>query len=117
MTRFFAKAGAAALIALAALSATVSTASAGGHHAPRGPGHGWHDAGPGFGFHGGRHDYRRGPRGCAPMMAVEKARWNGLRRAYVEHVSPGRVVVSGYRHHRYDRMVFANAPGCPLIRR
>ena len=53
---------------------------------------------------------------CRPHHAVEKARWNGLRRAFVADVTPRRVVVAGVRHGGRDRMVFANVRGCPVIR-
>ncbi|MGV8939493.1 MAG: hypothetical protein ACOH2J_20430 [Allorhizobium sp.] len=124
MTSIIAKAGIAVLIALGALSSTVSTASAAGRDFGfgiyvAGPGH---DRGPGADR--GRHhrdDRRHGwdrPRfGCSPGQAVEKARWSGMRRARVDNVSPRRVVVAGVRHGNFDRMVFANERGCPLIRR
>ncbi|MGF0538658.1 hypothetical protein ACQQ2Q_11735 [Agrobacterium sp. ES01] len=119
MTNMIAKAGAAALIAIASLTATVSTASAGGY------GHG---SGAGFTIQFGERGHNKGHNShnrhhsrqfaaCAPRHAVKKARWNGLHRAHIQRVSPRHVVVSGYRHHRHDRMVFANVPGCPLIRR
>lgn len=54
---------------------------------------------------------------CAPWLAVDKARYFGLRRAYVADVSWRRVVVEGRRHGDYRRIVFANARGCPVIGR
>lgn len=114
MTPFFAKVGLAALIALGAVTASVSTAAAhgpdvdvgiyvggGGYYQPR--------------HYSSRPVYR--PRVCAPGQAIEKARWNGLRRAYVSKVGPRRVVVEGTGRYGWGRMVFANAPGCPLISR
>lgn len=68
---------------------------------------------PGWG-HGWGHE-RRGR--CAPWLAVDKARYFGLRRAYVADVSWRRVVVEGRRHGDYRRIVFANARGCPVIGR
>lgn len=66
--------------------------------------HGWQDA-------------RRQRHGCHPGQAMEKARWNGLKRVRVDRVTDRRVVVSGYSGGRgLDRMVFANRYGCPLIR-
>jgi hypothetical protein len=62
----------------------------------------------------GRPD-RRGQ--CHPNQAVEKARWNGLRRVFIADVSPRRVVVAGVRHGYRDRIVFANVRGCPVIGR
>jgi hypothetical protein len=117
MTKKFIKIGAAVLGAVLSLTAFASTASA-GHR-------GYYYDAPGFSLHIGspRHDRHHGgwnghrERGCRPMMAVEKARWSGLRRAHVQHVTPRRVVVAGFRHHGFDRMVFANRRGCPLIRR
>ena len=113
MKSVFAKTGLAALIALGATFATVSTAAADG----------WrfgHDR-PGYGM---EMDYGRGgyerrhhrPRGCFPGEAVEKARWSGLHRARIHDVTPRRVVVAGVRRGDFDRMVFANVRGCPIIR-
>lgn len=100
MTNLFAKAGIAALIALGAMSATTVTASAND-------------------FHPGIQQARYDPRGrmCSPRLAVEKARDMGLRRARIDNVTPRRVVVEGFGRRGPDRVVFANAPGCPLIRR
>jgi len=117
MINIFAKAGLAALIAFSAIPVTSAAA-----------------AGPEFDFgiyiggpdHGPRYDRRRDdwrdhrefrrPRACAPGHAVEKARWNGLRRARIYNITPRRVVVAGFRHGDFDRMVFANVRGCPVIR-
>ncbi|MDI7860944.1 hypothetical protein MRS76_03155 [Rhizobiaceae bacterium n13] len=112
MTQFFAKAGLAALIAFGAISATASTAAA-------------QDVGFGFyvgngGYYQPRPYYPRPvyrPRVCSPGQAIEKARWNGLRRARVAQVGPRRVVVEGTGRYGWGRMVFANVPGCPLIHR
>ncbi|WP_349435039.1 hypothetical protein [Pararhizobium sp. A13] len=68
---------------------------------------------PGWG--GGWDRERRGR--CAPWLAVDKARYFGLRRAYVADVSWRRVVVEGRRHGDYRRVVFANVRGCPVIGR
>ncbi len=132
MLNRFAKAGIAALIAATSLFATTSSASADGGFGIYidGPGrHGWDDRGrPGWDDRG-RHGWDdrgrgRGPefgrphhRGCAPFQAVEQARWSGLRRAHVSDVTPRRVIIGGLRHGYPDRVVFANVPGCPLLRR
>ncbi|MBP1852671.1 hypothetical protein [Rhizobium halophytocola] len=92
-------------------AAAPSAYAADGHHRHRG--HGGHQA---QGGHGHRPGWAPMRMGCAPFRAVEKARWSGMRHARLEHVSPRRVVVSGYRHHRgYDRMTFANRRGCPVV--
>lgn len=52
---------------------------------------------------------------CAPGLAVEKATWKGMRRAHVTHVGPYRLTVEGKVGHRWAKMVFANARGCPRI--
>ncbi|MCL6707086.1 hypothetical protein M8R20_08745 [Pseudomonas sp. R2.Fl] len=116
MTTKFVKIGAAVLGAVLSLTAFASTASA-GHR-------GYYYDAPGFSLHiggesrhGGHVWQRHRDRGCRPMMAVEKARWTGLRRAHVQRVTPNRVVVAGVRHHGFDRVVFANRRGCPLIHR
>ncbi|NML73062.1 hypothetical protein HHL25_02870 [Rhizobium sp. S-51] len=121
MTALFKKLGLAALVTVAAAVGGMSTANAGGDF-------GWGvyiGGGPGPGYD---RDYRHGdrewghgrrhhrPEFCAPGHAVEKARWNGLRRAHVQDVTPRRVVVGGFRHGGFDRMVFANVRGCPVIR-
>ncbi|RCW28294.1 hypothetical protein DFR48_101304 [Ciceribacter lividus] len=129
MRNILAKAGLAALIALGAVSATAGSAAAGsdfgvgiyigepGYYP--GERRGWEDP---YGRYE-RHDRyehhdryeRRQYRPCNPGRAVEKARWNGLRHARVQRVTPRKVVVAGYRHGDYDRMVFANVRGCPII--
>ena len=100
MTHFIAKASFAALIALVSIPFAAPTASAS--------------------------QWRRAPvvdvqyrpvYACSPVQAVQKARWTGLRYARVTNVTPRRVVVSGRNHWGWDRIVFANVRGCPLIRR
>jgi hypothetical protein len=115
------KLGMAALVSIMATTGIASTASADSF------GWGIYIDGPrdGRGWDGHRRDDRHRPgwdrpdrRGqCHPGQAVEKARWNGLRRAFVADVSPRRVVVAGVRHGSRDRIVFANVRGCPVIRR
>ncbi|MBP1844736.1 hypothetical protein J2046_003003 [Rhizobium petrolearium] len=110
MTSMIVKAGIAALVALTGLSATVSTAAAGG---------------PEFGIHVQYHDRDRDrhwrpdhrPRGCAPWLAERKADRMGLRRTRVVDVSRRTVSVIGFGRRGPDRVVFANVRGCPLIRR
>lgn len=101
MTNLFAKVGIAALIALGGISATAVTATA-------------NDFRPGI--QQARYDHYRG-RSCSPVLAVQKARDMGLRRARIDNITPRRVVVEGFGRRGPDRVVFANAPGCPLIRR
>ncbi len=101
MSSIFAKAGIAALIALGAVSATMSTASASDISAS---------------VHQVRYDPHR-PRACSPVLAVQKARERGMRNARIADITPRRVVVIGRDRHGPDRVVFANVPGCPVIRR
>ncbi len=67
-----------------------------------------------------RHDRRHGDWGrrgrCSPGLAVAKARDFGLRRARIADISPRRVVVEGFRHGGYRRMIFINDRGCPIRR-
>ena len=90
------------------LGAATSSALADGYY-----GHHWSRD---HGGHHRRHGEVRMRGVCAPWHAVEKARYTGLHRAHVRHITPRRVIVSGYRHHRPDRMTFANLRGCPIIR-
>ena len=62
--------------------------------------------------HGG--DWGRRDR-CSPNFAVEKARDLGMRRARVVDVTPRKVVVEGFRHGGYSRIVFANDRRCPVL--
>ena len=101
MTTIFAKAGIAALISLAAVSAGVSTASATSF---------------GAAVQDVRYDPHR-PRVCSPIEAVRKARARGLRNTHVAEIAPRRVIVEGRSRYGRDRIVFANVPGCPVIRR
>lgn len=127
MRNILAKAGLAALIALGAVSATAGSAAAGadfgvgiyigepGYYP--GERHGWRGPYQRYDRYDGYERYeRRQYRPCNPGRAVEKARWNGLRHAHVQRVTQRKVVVAGYRHGDYDRMVFANVRGCPIIR-
>ncbi|SCW54593.1 hypothetical protein SAMN02927900_02466 [Rhizobium mongolense subsp. loessense] len=104
MTNFIAKASFAALLAIASIPASVSTAAA---------------AGPERGVVIDVQYHRPPPvyRGCSPVMAVRAARWSGLRDVRVVNVTPRRVVVAGRDRRGWDRMTFANVRGCPLIRR
>lgn len=67
-----------------------------------------------------RHDRRHGGWGrggrCSPGLAVAKARDFGMRRARIADISPRRVVVEGFRHGDYRRMIFINDRGCPIGR-
>src|ERR1700712_4887191 len=72
MTTIFAKAGIAALISLAAVSAGVSTASATSF---------------GAAVQDVRYDPHR-PRVCSPIEAVRKARARGLRNTHVAGIAP-----------------------------
>ena len=110
------KAVAIALLAVAGLSAAAPAASAGGldirietvgyrdgYYGDRRERHGRHD----------RWDDRRGR--CAPWVAVDKARSHGLRGARIAAVNHRRVVVEGWRHHRYAQVAFANVARCPTL--
>lgn len=101
MTHFLTKACLAAVLALSAIPATTSTAAA---------------AGPQTSLIV-EAQYYRPIRGCSPMHALRKARDYGLHRAEITRMSPRVVVVSGRDRRGWDRMVFANVRGCPLIRR
>ncbi|PTM92597.1 hypothetical protein [Mycoplana dimorpha] len=114
MPNLLGKTFAAALLAIAGLTAVAPAASAGGMDVyittvdHRGYRDGYH--GRGYGWD------KRNDRGrCAPWLAVEKARDHGIRRARIADVSHRRVVVEGWKHHRYTRIAFANAPRCPTI--
>ncbi|NLS04574.1 hypothetical protein HGP14_14545 [Rhizobium sp. P32RR-XVIII] len=105
MTNLIAKASLAALLAIASIPATVSSAAAASpergvvvdvqYHRPPPP--------------------MRG--GCSPREALRAARWSGLRDVQVVNVTPRRVVVEGRARRGWDRVSFANVRGCPLIRR
>lgn len=63
-----------------------------------------------------RHSGDWGRRGrCSPDFAVAKARDLGLRRARLADVTPRKVVVEGFRHGGYSRVVFANDRHCPVL--
>ena len=117
MTNIFAKAAIAAVLSLGTLAAIPAAASAndfGVYFGVGGPGyhHRHHNDRRDYRvFHGERHAGR-----CSDGRAIWKAERTGLHRAYVTRRGPGRVVVEGRRHHRFDRMVFANSRGCPIIR-
>ena len=74
---------------------------------------GW-DRGRGHGRDRG-HGWDRGRSFCEPHLAVQKARHMGVRRAEIVRGNRNRVVVSGTRHHRPARVIFANERHCPVI--
>jgi hypothetical protein len=110
ISKIGARLGLAAIVSLTGLSVTAPTAAA---------------SEPGFGVYVQYRDGHRGREGrshhrrpgCAPWLAEEKARGMGLRRARVVDVSRRTVTVVGRDHYGRDRVVFANARGCPVIRR
>lgn len=107
MTSMIVKAGVAALISLTGLSAAAPTAA----------------AGPDLTIQVQYRDYDRdwrpdrGPRGCSPWLAEEKASRMGLRRARVVDAGRRVVVVAGFGYRGPERILFANERGCPVIRR
>jgi hypothetical protein len=110
MTNLIIKAGIAALVALTGLSATAPTAAAASpdlaihvQYRDRDRDRDWHP------------DRRPGP-ACSPGRAEDKASRMGLRRARVVDVSRRTVTVAGFGRRGPDRIVFANARGCPVIR-
>ncbi|MFD1329623.1 hypothetical protein [Mycoplana ramosa] len=115
MSRIVGKTLAAVLLAIAGLTAAAPAASAGGldiRIETVGYRDGYYGRGP------DRHhrwDDRRDRGRCSPWLAVEKARDRGIRRARVADVSHRRIVVEGWRHHRYTRVAFANVPRCPTL--
>lgn len=56
-------------------------------------------------------------RACTNREAVWRATQSGMRGAAVIGRSANRVILEGKRGYRMDRMVVANRPGCPIIRR
>lgn len=125
MSNYFGKSLAAALIAIAGITAAAPAASAGGFdvgveivdhrdgYYGRGPER--HERHERYDRHD-RWEHRRFSGRCAPGLAVEKARDHGLRRARIAHVGHRRVVVEGWRHHRYTQIAFANVARCPTLR-
>jgi hypothetical protein len=101
MTTILSKLGIAALIGLGSISAMISTASASPYVRT---------------VHEVRYDRHHG-RVCSPAQAVRKARAHGLHNAHVAEIAPRRVIVDGRSRFGRDRIVFANVPGCPIIRR
>jgi hypothetical protein len=61
--------------------------------------------------------YGRPSRGCDPRLAEDRARDFGFRRAHVVDITPRRVVVQGWTRRGPDEISFANARGCPALRR
>lgn len=59
-------------------------------------------------------DWRPRP-GCFPGHAIQKARWEGIRRPQIDYVTPRKVVVSGWSSYGRQRITFANVRGCPVI--
>lgn len=109
MTSLFAKTALAALMSLGTLTAVVPAVQAEEFSIEFG--------GPRHDMDGDRRHRRPDMRGCSPRQAIQEARWNGLRRAEIADVNRRRVIVEGRGRYGWGRMVFANAPGCPLISR
>lgn len=107
MTSLFTKAAFAALIGLGSIATVPTVASA-------------RDVGVRVEVRDGYHQHRprmQPARACTNREAVWRAVNSGLRGAYVIGRSPNRVILEGKRGYRMDRMVVANRPGCPIIRR
>jgi hypothetical protein len=114
-----------AMIGLGAMAAAPSTASAdsiGIHFLAQNAGFGFY-----FGESGSarrdwdrRHDRRdRYERRdfCSPHDALRKAQWLGMRHARVTHVNYRTIGVEGrIRGYGHDRILFARAPHCPVLR-
>lgn len=68
--------------------------------------------------YGHRHHFRhrRAGRICTPRHAVRKAERLGIHRAHVVRANRRVIRVLGHRHHRRVGIVFARAPGCPVVR-
>ncbi len=68
--------------------------------------------------HAGRHGHWHGPRhrACTPGQAVSKAGRMGVRHARVQRVSHRNISVSGRARGHHVRVLFARAPGCPVLR-
>jgi hypothetical protein len=61
--------------------------------------------------------HRPDPRGCSAGEALRKAERMGLRRAHVSNQNRNVIRVSGRVRGGRDTITFANARGCPVIRR
>ncbi|MFS2152923.1 MULTISPECIES: hypothetical protein [unclassified Rhizobium] len=61
-----------------------------------------------------RDGYDRG-RGCSPDEALDAARDEGFRRARIASANSRRIIIEGMTRRGPDRIVFANARGCPEI--
>lgn len=122
MTHFLTRIGLAGLLSVASLAGLAPAAA----HAddfsiefgsssdrPR-----FYDDGPRYGgeFGGRRHHRREEARGgCFPGEALRMARYQGLRHARIGRITPRVVVVNGRSRYGWDRIVFANVRGCPVI--
>lgn len=117
-----------AMIGLGAMAAAPSTASAdslGIQFLAQDAGFGFYfgDSGSAYRDWDRRHDrrdsYDRYDRRdfCSPRDALRKAEWLGMRHVRVTHVNYRTIGVAGrVRGHHYDRILFARAPHCPVLR-
>jgi hypothetical protein len=53
---------------------------------------------------------------CSAREALRKAQWLGLRYPRVTYINYRTIGVSGRRGYHYDRVTFARAPHCPVLR-
>ncbi len=109
-----------ALIGLGALAAMPATASAEGVYFNLGNRSGvgveFVDHRDGYRHHRPRHG--RGwdrPRGCSAERAVNKAERMGLRRARIVGMNRNSIRVAGRKWGERMTIVYARAPGCPII--
>ncbi len=128
----FKKIAVSAIVSFGVLAAIPATAQAHSNHYRGGGG------GAGFGIWFGEsgHSHWRGPRGgrphnwgngrrhnpiarahrCSPRRALNKARRMGVRNARIGRVNHRVIKVRGRSHGYRVKIVFARAPGCPVIR-
>lgn len=106
-----------AVIAFGAIAAVPAAANAGdvdvdihiggGFGFGGGYGGGW-----GGGYGGGYGGY--GYKACTSGKALHKAKWMGVKKAYVAAVGKHKIVVAGKKNGHYIHVTFGKAPHCPV---
>lgn len=116
MLNTFKKTAISAMVGLGILATIPASAQAGGIHITGGGGNAHVGIFLGTGGYTNWRPHRPRFRACTTGRALHKAQRMGVRHARVRAANRHVIKVKGRMHRRHVSIVFARAPGCPVIR-